>query len=255
MPTTRIEFQSRAGHTLAGALDEPDAPSRAVALFAHCFTCSKDVKAASYIARELADHGIAVLRFDFTGLGRSGGDFADSTFSSNLADLADAASWLREHRRAPAVLIGHSLGGAAVLHAAHSIPEVRAVAAIAAPADPEHVLHLIKGDHGALERDGRAEISIGGRPFTISRDFVEDVKRHDPADTIVALDADLILFHSPTDSVVGIDNAAQLYAWARHPKSFVSLAGADHLLSREADARYTARVIAAWAARAIEPPE
>jgi len=254
MPTTRIEFHSRAGHALAGALDEPAAPPRAVALFAHCFTCSKDVKAATFIARELTEHGLAVLRFDFTGLGRSGGDFADSTFSSNLADLADAAGWLRENRAAPSILIGHSLGGAAVIHAARDIPEIKAVASISAPADPEHVLHLIKDD-GALERDGRAEVSIGGRPFTIGREFVEDVKRHDPADTVASLRADLLLFHSPADTIVGIDNAARLYAWAHHPKSFVSLAGADHLLSREADARYTARVIAAWASRAIEAPE
>jgi putative redox protein len=249
MSTSKIEFRGALGHTLAARLDEPDRPAASYALFAHCFTCSKDLLAAGRIARGLAARGFGVLRFDFTGLGHSEGEFANTTFTSNIGDLVAAAAWLREHRRAPEVLVGHSLGGAAVLAAAADIPECRAVATIGAPADPEHVLALLGPAAEEIERDGRREIAIGGRPFTIGRDFVEDLRSQDPADRIGSLRRALLIFHSPVDGIVGVENAARIFEWARHPKSFVSLDDADHLLSRPADAAYAAEVLAVWASR------
>lgn len=249
----KIEFEGALGSRLAARLDEPASGVRAYAVFAHCFTCSKDIAAASRIAKGLTEHGFGVLRFDFTGLGHSDGEFAGTTFSSNIGDLVAAAGWLRANRSAPSVLIGHSLGGAAVLAAAHRIEEVRAVATIGAPADPEHVTHLLAGSAEEIEREGQAEVDIGGRPFTIGRAFLEDLREHEPASMIGSLRRALLVFHSPVDAIVGVENAAQIFGWAKHPKSFVSLDRADHLLRDRADAAFVADVLAPWAARYIDP--
>lgn len=247
--TTEIQFTGSQGSALAASLDEPDQGAHAFALFAHCFTCNKDVFAASRISRELTSSGIAVLRFDFTGLGASDGDFSTTTFSSNVTDLVMAADHLRQRYSAPRVLIGHSLGGAAVLAATHLIPEARAVATIGAPADPEHVLHLLSGSQDAINEAGAAEVTIGRRSFLIRKEFLEDIAQQPQAERISSLRTALMVMHSPTDDVVGIDNARRIFDLARHPKSFISLDGADHLITRHRDARYAATVLGAWAAR------
>lgn len=247
----RIEFAGSMGEPLAARLDEPEGRTQAYALFAHCFTCSKDVLAASRISQGLSRRGIGVLRFDFTGLGHSGGEFENTTFSSNIGDLVAAADWLREHRAAPRILIGHSLGGAAVLAAATRVPESVALATIGAPADPEHVLGLLGSATEEIERVGRASVSIGGRSFRIERAFIDDLRTQEPSARIASLRRALLLFHSPVDEVVGIENAAQIFEWAKHPKSFVSLDTADHLVRRPADAAYIADVLSAWAARYV----
>ena len=253
MPTERFQFASSEGHQLAAALDTPDGSIHAYALFAHCFTCGKDVLAAKRIAVALAARGIAVLRFDFTGLGSSEGDFANSTFSSNVADLVRAADHLRQTRKAPAILIGHSLGGAAIHAAAGQIPEAKAVVTIAAPSDPGHVTHLFKDRIEDIRTQGNVEVQLAGRPFHIKREFLDDVAEHNLMAQIAKLHEALLIMHSPTDDTVGIDNATQIFVAARHPKSFVSLAGADHLLSDRRDAAYVADVIAAWAERYLDP--
>ncbi|KRR15581.1 osmotically inducible protein C [Bradyrhizobium lablabi] len=253
MPTERFQFTGEGGHQLAAALDMPDGPVHAYALFAHCFTCGKDVLAAKRIATALAARGIAVLRFDFTGLGSSEGDFANSTFSSNVADLVRAAVHLRETRGAPALLIGHSLGGAAILAAAGQIPEAKAVVTIAAPSDPVHVTHLFRDRIEDIRAQGKVEVQLAGRPFHIKREFLDDIAEHSLAVHIAKLHKALLVMHSPTDDTVGIDNATKIFVAARHPKSFVSLSGADHLLSGKRDAAYVAGIIAAWAERYIEP--
>jgi len=253
VPTERFQFESSEGHQLAAALDLPDGAPRAYALFAHCFTCGKDVLAARRIAAALAAKGIAVLRFDFTGLGSSEGDFANATFSSNVADLVKAADHLRDTRRAPDILIGHSLGGAAILAAAGQIPEARAVVTIAAPSDPIHVTGLFKESLEQIRAHGKSEVSLAGRPFQISREFLDDIAEHSLMQHVAGLHKALLVMHAPTDDTVGIDNATRIFVAARHPKSFVSLADADHLLTRKADALYAADVIAAWAGRYLDP--
>ena len=252
MSTERFQFASSEGHQLAASLDLPDGEPRAYALFAHCFTCGKDVLAAKRIAVALAEKGIAVLRFDFTGIGSSEGDFANSTFSSNVADLVRAANHLRETRKAPAILIGHSLGGAAILAAAGQIAEVKAVVTIAAPSDPSHVTGLFKDNVDAIRKNGRAEVSLAGRPFTIKSQFLDDIAEHGLMGHIANLRKALLVMHAPTDDTVGIDNATRIFLAAKHPKSFVSLADADHLLSQRRDSAYVADVIAAWVGRYIE---
>jgi len=249
MPAERFDFPNPAGLRLAGLLDNPSGEARAYALFAHCFTCGKDVHAARRIAEGLTALGIAVLRFDFTGLGSSEGEFANTTFSSNVADLIAAADQLRRVKRAPAILIGHSLGGAAVLAAAAAVPEARAVVTIAAPSDPAHVAGLFKDRRAEIDAGGEVEVTLSGRAFRIRRAFLDDVAEQELGGRIAALHKALLIFHSPTDEIVGIDNASRIFAAARHPKSFVSLADADHLLSRRGDAAYVANLIAAWAER------
>lgn len=252
MPAERFDFPNAQGHQLTGLLQSPDGEPAAYALFAHCFTCSKDSRAAKRIADALAGRGIAVLRFDFTGLGASEGDFANTDFSSNVADLVAAADHLRRVRRAPALLIGHSLGGAAVLAAAGRVPEAEAVATIAAPSDPGHVTDLFGSDQLAeIRARGEGEVLLGGRPFRIRREFLDDVAEHNLLEAVATLRKALLVMHSPTDQVVSIDNAGAIFTAARHPKSFVSLDDADHLLGRRRDAVYAAEVIAAWAARYI----
>jgi uncharacterized OsmC-like protein/alpha/beta superfamily hydrolase len=247
----RVTFVGSLGEPLAGRLDLPAGPPRAFALLVHCFTCSKDLVAAGRIARELTACGYGVLRFDFTGLGSSDGEFANTDFSSNLDDIRLAAAWLREHHSAPQLLVGHSLGGAAVLAVATDLPEVHAVVTLGAPADVAHVRRLLAPQLPVIEGDGRAMVDIGGRQFTVRREFLDDLTTHSIEDRVAGLGKALLVAHSPTDQVVGIDNAARIFAAARHPKSFLSLDGADHLLSRGPDATYAARVIARWAERFI----
>lgn len=251
----RLDFPGHDGSRLAARLELPPGPPRAYALFAHCFTCSKDIFAAARIAEALAGHGIAVLRFDFTGLGASGGEFANTNFSSNVADLVAAADHLRATRAAPALLVGHSLGGAAVLAAAGDIPEARAVVTIGAPADAAHVVKNFAADVERIEATGSAEVTLAGRKFTIRKQFLEDVEGARLTGRIAELKRPLLIFHAPRDGTVGIENAAAIYNAARHPKSFISLDDADHLLRRREDAIYVAEVLAVWATRYIPASE
>ncbi len=247
----KIEFPNQDGELLAGALELPDGEPAALALFAHCFTCGKDVAAAARIARALTDHGIGVLRFDFTGLGSSGGDFANSNFSSNVQDLVAAARFLEEEYAAPSLLIGHSLGGAAVLAAAHELPEVKAIATIGAPATASHVSHLFQESLDRIRSEGSAKVRLGGREFTIKSQLLDDIEQFADSAHIAALRRPLLIFHSPLDTIVSIDEAAKIYTAAKHPKSFISLDDADHLLSNKADSEYVAATLAAWASRYV----
>jgi len=242
-------FTGALGNRLAARLDRPVGALRCTALFAHCFTCSKDVFAASRIAAGLAEAGIGVLRFDFTGLGHSDGEFANTNFSSNVADLVAAAGHLRATLEAPRLLVGHSLGGAAVLAAAAEIPECSAVATIGAPADPGHVAHLLEDARPEIEAVGEAEVWLAGRSFRIKRQFLDDIAGARLEQRISRLGRALAIFHAPRDEIVGIDNASRIFLAAKHPKSFISLDDADHLLSDRADASYVARVLSAWADR------
>ncbi|MEM9998825.1 MAG: alpha/beta fold hydrolase, partial [Bacteroidota bacterium] len=245
-------FPNADGHALSARLVLPDAAPTAYALFAHCFTCSKDLRAVRRISQALTDEGIAVLSFDFTGLGMSEGEFADTTFSHNVADLVAAAMHLAEQHDGPKLLIGHSLGGAAVLAAAAQIPSAEAVVTIGAPCEPEHVLHLLMEGTDTIEAEGEATVAIGGRPFRIKRDFLDDLRTpRMMAEAIRSLGKALLVLHAPTDRTVGIENARAIFEAARHPKSFVSLDDADHLLSNPQDAEYAARVVAGWAARYV----
>jgi putative redox protein len=249
----KIHFENRAGMALAGTLELPPGGDwRASAVFAHCFTCSRDIRAARDITRALAQAGFAVLRFDFTGLGESEGDFADTSFSSNLDDLEDAARWLGEHYAAPQLLVGHSLGGTAVLAVAERLESVRAVATLGAPAGPEHVLKQFGAGVEQIESEGAAEVELAGRTFRVRRDFIEDVRRHPLEERLGRLRRALLVLHSPLDQVVAVDQAQKIFVAAKHPKSFVSLDDADHLLSQAADSAYAGGVIAAWAARFLE---
>lgn len=245
----KAEFDGHSGAKLAARLDLPAGAIRAWALFAHCFTCSKDTLAARRISGELARAGIAVMRFDFTGLGSSGGDFASTNFSSNIEDLRAAADWLAVHYAAPEILVGHSLGGAAVLAIASDLKSVKAVATIGAPAEASHVIQNFGGRLDEIHAEGEAEVSLGGRPFTIRRQFVEDLNAISLDGRIGRMKKALLVLHAPRDAVVGIANASAIFTAAKHPKSFVSLDDADHMLSEPADAAYAAGIIATWAAR------
>ena len=247
----KISFDGAQGHQLAARLDAPEGEIKAYALFAHCFTCTKDIFAASRIATALNALGIAVLRFDFTGLGASEGDFANTNFTSNVQDLIKAADYMRENLEAPSILIGHSLGGAAVLVAAHDIPELKAVATLAAPADAAHVAHHFDDAREEILEKGEAEVCLVGRPFRIQKQFIEDIESQSMDDAIATLKKPLLVMHAPLDETVGIENAEHIFKTARHPKSFVTLDNADHLLSKREDAAYAARVIAAWASRYV----
>ena len=248
----RISFPGSQGSDLAARLDLPAGPARAYAVFAHCFTCSKDLRAATRIATALTEAGYGVLRFDFTGLGQSEGEFANTNFSSNSEDLIAAAEWLGIHHRAPQLLVGHSLGGAAVLAMAAEAPSVRAVATIGAPADPTHVTGVFEEAIGEIEREGTAEVQIAGRPFTIRRQFLDDLRNHLVTERAGTMGKALLVLHSPVDEVVSVDNAGLIFDAARHPRSFVSLDGADHLLTGPTDAAYAASMIAAFANRYVD---
>lgn len=254
MSTERITFEGATGHLLAAQLELPaDARPRAYALFAHCFTCSKNLKAAVNITRALSGMGIGVLRFDFTGLGESEGDFADTNFTSNVDDLVAAARYIESELGAPQLLVGHSLGGAAVLHAATRLDSVRAVATIGAPAEPSHVLKHIGESREEIERLGEATVLFGGRPFRVKRQFLDDLEQQRMSEVVQNLGRALLLLHSPIDQIVGIENAETLYSLARHSKSFVSLDDADHLLMDVADSTYAGRVLSTWADRYLDP--
>lgn len=247
-----IKFNGSLGSTLSAKLHLPDGPTRAYAIFAHCFTCTKDILAARKIADELAKRGVALFRFDFTGLGASAGNFEDTTFTSNIGDILSAAQYLRENYEAPSILIGHSLGGAATLAAANSVPEAKAIATIGAPADAEHVIHNFSDHLDEIEVNGLAELKLAGRPFKIKREFVEDLRNQTIEERVSKMDKALMILHAPHDATVGIENAAKIYTAAKHPKSFVSLDTADHLLSNPQDVAYAAEVIAAWASRYVD---
>ena len=248
----RETFRNRDGELLSGRLDlPPGGLPGAYALFAHCFTCTKDSRAAAYISRALTDNNIAVFRFDFTGLGESAGDFAETNFSSNVTDLVAAADFMQTNYTGPRLLIGHSLGGAAVIRAAAQINSARAVVTIGSPHDPGHVLRHFQGYREEIERRGSAAVAIEGRPFRIKKTFLDDLEGNRGTGAVRNLNRALLVLHSPQDDTVGIDNAAAIFKEARHPKSFVSLDDADHLLSRPADARYAGLLIAAWADRYI----
>ena len=249
MRIERATFAGADGSLLAARLDAPEGPPRAHALFAHCFTCGKDVFAASRIAQALTEHGIAVLRFDFTGLGASEGEFANTNFSSNVKDLVAAADYMRREHEAPALLIGHSLGGAAVLAAAGAIPEAKAVATIGAPSDPSHVAGLFLDSVPEIEARGEAQVQLAGRTFRIKREFLTDSAQQNLSVKIAELGRALLIMHSPADATVAIGNATGIFVNARHPKSFISMVDADHLLTRRSDAVYAAAMIAAWSVR------
>jgi putative redox protein len=250
----RVTFTGSSGHALAARLELPLGQILSYAIFAHCFTCSKDLFASRRIASELAMRGIAVLRFDFTGLGASGGEFANSNFSSNVEDIRRAAHYLARHFGPAELLIGHSLGGAAVLAVAADLAEVRAVVTIAAPADTEHVISSFRTHVPVIESKGEADVELAGRHFTIRRQFLDDVRRHHLEAKIRGLGRPLLVLHSPDDEIVEIQNAKQIYEAARHPKSFVSVDGADHLLTRKEDATFVAEVVSAWYGRYLPRP-
>jgi putative redox protein len=255
MKSERLSFENADGEKLAARLDLPiNGKPKTYALFAHCFTCTKNLKAVSNLNHALTSAGIAVLRFDFTGLGESEGDFANTNFSSNVADLVSAAKYLTEDFAAPTLLIGHSLGGAAVLQAAGEIPSVKAVATIGAPCDPEHVIKHLEGSREEIDAKGQADITLAGRTFTIKKQFLDDLEEAKMKDIISNLKKGLLILHSPLDNIVGINNAAHIFTSARHPKSFVSLDKADHLLTDESDSLYTGAVISTWAKKYIQLP-
>lgn len=249
MTSIKTSFPGHTGNDLSARLDFPAGQVRAFALFAHCFTCSKDILAAKHVSVELARMGIAVLRFDFTGLGSSKGEFGSTNFSSNVDDLVIAADYLRDNHQAPSLLIGHSLGGAAVLAAASKIPEIAAVATIGAPSDTQHVLHNFDASLDDIERDGVAEVSLAGRSFKIEKQFLDDAKATNLESAVASLKKPLLVLHSPTDQTVGVEHAGIIFGHAKHPKSFVSLDGADHLLTKKKDAQFAAEVISGWASR------
>jgi alpha/beta superfamily hydrolase len=252
MKIKKLRFPGSQDYKLGARLDLPDEhPPAAYALFAHCFTCTKNLKAISNISRALAERGIAVLRFDFTGLGESEGDFADTNFSSNVEDLIAAARFLASDYQAPKILIGHSLGGAAVIQAAHDIPACVAVATIAAPSNLEHLNRLLVSTKEKIEQEGVAEVTLGGRTFTIKKQFFDDLAEKHMRWAIAGLDRALLILHSPVDQTVGIDNAHQIFTTAKQPKSFISLDRAGHLLMDERDSLYVGAMVATWASRYI----
>lgn len=248
---TKISFPNKNGDTLIARIELPKGEVKTYALFAHCFTCTKDIFAASRIAAVLSERGIAVLRFDFTGLGESEGDFANTNFSSNVDDLVAAADYLRAEHKAPSIIIGHSLGGSAILHAAKDIKEATAVVTIGSPSDVSHVAHNFKDTIQEIEADGKAEVCLAGRPFTIKKQFLDDIQSVNIKNSVANLKKSLLVMHAPTDQTVGIENASEIFSWAKHPKSYISLDNSDHLLSKKEDAFYAGRVIAEWAEKYI----
>lgn len=249
--TNNFDIENERGIALSARIDWPAQSPRAFAIFAHCFTCSRNLKAARQVIKGLSQQGIATLSFDFTGLGGSEGDFSETNFSTNIQDLLDAASYLERQHGAPSLLVGHSLGGAAVLHAAHELPSVKAVATIGAPFSPSHVKHLFAHAHDEIHADGEAEVRLGGRQFKIQKQLLDDLDAQDTTSCIASLERALLVLHAPGDATVGVENASRIFGAARHPKSFVSLHEADHLMTRARDARYAGEVIGAWAMRYI----
>lgn len=256
MNTEKVTFQNKEGQELVGRLEFPvDRHPHNFVLFAHCFTCTKNLSAVRNISKALTSNGFAVLRFDFTGLGESEGDFADTNFSGNVEDLVAASNYLAENHEAPSLLIGHSLGGAAVIFAATEIPSVHAVATVGAPSNPVHVKHLLKSGIEEINETGRAVVNLSGRDFTIKKQFLDDLETKSLPETVKSLRKPLLIMHSPQDDTVGIKNAEEIYVAAHHPKSFVSLDGADHLLFNKKDSLYVGEVISGWAKRYLEVTE
>ncbi|NHF59449.1 OsmC family protein [Flavobacteriaceae bacterium TP-CH-4] len=256
MSLQKVTFQNKEGHTLVGRLELPvNSHPHNFAIFAHCFTCNKNLTALKNIGKALTSNGFGVLRFDFTGLGESGGDFADTNFSGNVEDLVAAADYLEHRHQAPTLLIGHSLGGAAIIFAAEQIRSIKALATIGAPSDPAHVQHLLRSGLEEIEAKGKATVNLSGRDFTIKKQFLEDLQTKSLAETVKRLRKPLLIMHSPQDDTVGIKNAEEIYVAAHHPKSFVSLDGADHLLTRKEDSLYAGKVIAGWSQRYVDIPE
>lgn len=250
MKAQRVSFAGGGGERLAAVIEMPDdGDVLGYVLFAHCFTCTKDIFSARYVTAGLTARGFAVMRFDFTGQGASEGDFANTNFSSNVQDLLRAADYMRDNNMPPFLVIGHSLGGAAVLAAAGDIAGAKVVATIGAPAEPAHVRHLFTGALGEIEEKGEAQVQIAGRPFMIKKQFLDDIEESRLAKKIATINKSLLIFHSPTDKTVGIENAAKIYAAAKHPKSFITLDGADHLLSDKKDATYISDILTAWSLR------
>jgi uncharacterized OsmC-like protein/pimeloyl-ACP methyl ester carboxylesterase len=255
MTTERLRIPGHSGTDLAARLDLPEGKQVATALFAHCFTCSKDIPAAKRISQRLAANGIAVLRFDFTGLGHSDGEFANTTFTSNVADLKAVADYMADRGMAPSLLVGHSLGGAAVLKLAPDVPSVKAVVTLGAPFDPGHVTHNFGGALNDIRENGKAEVNLGGRPITIGQAFVEDVSAASLTQSLRASKAALLVMHAPRDAIVGVENATRIFTAAQHPKSFVTLDDADHLITNADDANYAADVITSWSERYLKLPQ
>ncbi|PKO99366.1 MAG: osmotically inducible protein C [Bacteroidetes bacterium HGW-Bacteroidetes-2] len=256
MDLKKVTFTNNKGEELSGRLELPDNqhPHNFV-LFAHCFTCNKNLSAVVNISRELADKGFGVLRFDFTGLGESAGDFSDTNFSGNVEDLITAANWLKKNHQAPTILVGHSLGGAAVIFAAEKIESIKAIATISAPSDPNHIKKLLKSSIEEIETKGQAVVNLSGRDFTIKQQFLNDLKTKSLPDIVKKLRKAILVMHSPQDSLVGINNAEEIYSAARHPKSFISLDGADHLLTKKEDSKYVGLMISSWASKYLQVPE
>jgi len=256
MNLQKVTFENESGQQLSGRLELPaDQLPHNFVLFAHCFTCNKNLGAVRNISRALSSAGFGVLRFDFTGLGESDGDFEDTNFSGNVTDLIAASDYLAENYKAPTLLVGHSLGGAAAIFAAAEIDSIKAVATIGAPSNPVHVTHLLQSSLEEIEQQGIARVNLSGRDFTIKKQFLDDLKTKSLPDVAQNLRKALLVMHSPQDTTVGIKNAEEIYVSARHPKSFVSLDGADHLLMRKEDSQYAGKVIAGWASRYIEIPK
>ncbi len=251
MKSEKIIFKNQSNEELAGRLELPDTEPQAFAIFAHCFTCGKDASAATRIARAMASKGYGTLRFDFTGLGNSDGDFSNTNFSSNVGDLISAAQYLEKNFQAPKILIGHSLGGAAVLVAGTKIKSVKAIVAIAAPSDPGHVAHLFADKSEAIARDGAAEVNLAGRKFTVKKQFLDDISEQKLVELLPHLGKAVLIAHSPVDELVSVDHAAKIYTAAHHPKSYISLDKANHLLTRKEDSDWIAGLIAAWATRYV----
>ncbi len=256
MSLSKVTFTNTEGQTLSGRLELPaDQYPHNFVLFAHCFTCNKNLGAVRNISRGLTSEGFAVLRFDFTGLGESEGDFADTNFSGNVEDLIAAANFLKQEYQAPTLLVGHSLGGAAAIFAATEIDSIKAVATIGAPSNPKHVKHLLKSDIQEIETQGKAVVNLSGRDFTIKKQFLDDLETKSLPEVAKNLNKALLVMHSPQDTTVEIKNAEEIYIAARHPKSFVTLDGADHLLMQKDDSIYAGKVIAGWSSRYVDLPE
>jgi uncharacterized OsmC-like protein/esterase/lipase len=252
MPSKNITFSNAEGTTLSARLElPPDRRPLNFAIFAHCFTCNKNFRAVRQISSSLAANRFGVLSFDFTGLGDSGGDFSDTTFSGSVSDLIAAAEYLETNYTSPSLMIGHSLGGAATILAASKLESVKAVVTIGSPSEPQHVKKLFRSQIETIEESGASEVDIGGRPFVLKREFIEDLDKQDMLSVVGGMDKAFLFLHSPEDNIVGVDNAAALYKAARHPKSFISLSGADHLLTAAEDGQYAGDLIASWAARYV----
>jgi putative redox protein len=247
MRSEKVTFENKKKEKIAAIIDWPlHQKPKATALFAHCFTCTKNLTAVKNISKGLTSSGFAVLRFDFTGLGESEGEFEETNFETNIDDLELAANFLAEKIEAPKLLIGHSLGGTAILHAANKIKSAKGIVTIGSPYQPSHAAHLFEESVEEIKEKGRANVTIGGRPFTVNAELLKSLNSNDSEKIIAELDRALLVLHSPQDRIVGIENAEKIYKAAKHPKSFISMDGADHLLSEKLDSMYVGDIISSW---------